>query len=353
MVAPVTILSDRWPGFRRIPYVRIAELPTAVEPLEALSKRHGAELWVKRDDLTSARYGGNKVRKLEYVLGETLEQRADTIVTTGAAGSHHALASAIFAEDLRVRVDVVAFHQPWSPHAEAQLRALLDAGARVHPIRSPALSLAAMRALATRLRLRGRRPQVVPPGGSSRAGIIGHVEAGLELSRQIESREMPEPHALFVPLGTGGTAAGLAVGLAAAGLTTRVVGVRVVPRAVANGAILGSMVKRAVAHLRSLDPRFPDVADTARSLLSIDGQEYGDGYGAPTPYGRAATRAAATEGLELDPTYTAKTFAAMLRQAAKERAGQRLLFVHTLSATHPGSAEGPRLPRNLRKLLRR
>jgi len=179
------------------------------------------------------------------------------------------------------------------------------------------------------------------------------VEAGLELSRQIESREMPEPHALFVPLGTGGTAAGLAVGLAAAGLTTQVVAVRVVPRAVANAMVMGSMVKRAVAHLRALDARFPDVVGTARALLSIDGEEYGDGYGAPTPYGRAATRAAATAGLELDPTYTAKAFAAMLRQAANERAGQRLLFVHTLSATHPGRSEGPRLPKNLRKLLRR
>src|SRR5690606_28136082 len=94
--ARVTILSDRWHGLRKVPHVPLAELPTPVEPLPSLSTWAGAEIWVKRDDKSGSRYGGNKVRKLEYVLGEAFAQEADTLITTGAAGSHHALATAIY-----------------------------------------------------------------------------------------------------------------------------------------------------------------------------------------------------------------------------------------------------------------
>ncbi len=323
-------------------------------PVPTLSERAGAEIWVKRDDRTSARYGGNKVRKLEYLLGEVLRDDADTIVTTGAAGSHHALATTLFAADLRLRVDVVAFPQPWSAHAEAQLRALLRAGAEVHPIRSGALAIPTMHGLAARLRLRRRRPFIIPPGGSSVAGTLGYVEAGLELARQIESRVLPEPDAIFVALGTGGTAAGLAIGLAAAGITSDVVAVRVVPRVVGNLSVLGSLVKRCVEHLRSLDTRFPDVAKTARSHLSLETGELGTGYGHVTAVSRSATRLAEEHaGIELDPTYTAKAFSGMLRQASAERAGQKLLFIHTLSEKLPEEEPGPRLPDSLRRLLKR
>lgn len=349
----VTILSDRWRGFRRIPHIAIAELPTPVEPMASLSERMGAELWIKRDDLTSRRYGGNKTRKLEYILGEAVSQGADTLVTTGAAGSHHALASAIFAADLRMRVDVVSFAQPSSAHAEAQLRALLHAGAHVHPTRSPIAAPARMQGLAATLRVRGRQPLVVPPGGSSLAGTIGHVEAGLELARQIESRVLPEPDAIFMPLGSGGTLAGMAVGLAAAGITSELIGARVVPMAVANRVTIQTLISRTVRHLRELDERFPDVAGTAREHVTIDGEEFGPGYGVSTPVGRAAMRLAREHAsVELDPTYSAKAFAAMLRHAAGARAGQQLLFIQTLSAAHPGG-DGPRLPKNLRRLLKR
>jgi len=350
----VTILSDRWKGFRRIPHVPIAQLPTELTPLTSLSERAGADLWVKRDDRTWPRYGGNKIRKLEYLLGEVLRDDADTIITTGAAGSHHALATALCAADLRLRVEIIAFPQPHSAHAEAQLRALLHAGAQVHPIRTGALAIPSMHALAARLRLRRRRPFVIPPGGSSVAGVFGYVEAGLELARQIESRVMPEPDAIFVALGTGGTVAGLAIGLAAAGITSEVVGVRVVPRVVANLAVVGSLVKRAVEELRAMDSRFPDVAKTARSHISIETRELGSGYGHITTVSRNAMRLAREHaGMELDPTYTAKALSGMLRHAAGERRGQCLLFLNTLSEKLPESEPGPRLPESLRRLLKR
>src|SRR5690606_37552120 len=119
-----------------------------------------------------------------------------------------------------------------------------------------------------------------------------------------------------VALGTGGTAAGLAVGLAAAGVTARVVAVRVVPRALSNRATLGAMIGRTVAHLRALDNRFPDVAALARANVHVDHAELGGGYGEPTSSGRNAERLARElAGMHLEPTYTAKAFASLLRHA--------------------------------------
>lgn len=351
----MTILSDRWKGLRKVPHVPLTELPTAVEHLPELSRWAGAEIWIKRDDRTATRYGGNKVRKLEYVLGEAFAQRADTLVTAGAAGSHHALATAIFGAQQGFAVHAVLMPQRDGAHVEQQLRATLAAGAEVHPVRSGALVLPAMQALAARLRLRGRDPFVIPPGGSSIAGIVGHVEAGLELARQLEAGVLPEPDAIFVALGTGGTAAGLAIGLAIAGVTTRVVAVRVVPRALVNGAVVGAMISRTVDHLRRLDDRFPSTAAVARSHVVVDHREYGDGYGRPTSSGENAMRVAHDlAGLELEPTYTAKTMASLLRHARETYEGRRLLFIHTLSSAPLGASphELP-LPSSLTRLLRR
>ena len=352
----MTILSDRWRGLRDIPHIALTELPTPVERLDALSTRIGAELWVKRDDVTATRYGGNKVRKLEYVLGEAFAGEHDTLITSGAAGSHHALATALYGADQGLQVHAVLMPQHYTAHAEEHLRALLMAGAEVHPAGGGASLYPRMAALAARLRFRGRSPLVVPPGGSSTAGVIGHVEAGLELARQMEAGVLPEPDAVFVALGTGGTAAGLAVGLAAAGVTAKIVGVRVVPRSLANHTVLRAHVNRAVAHLRALDNRFPDVAGLARDRLEIDHAEIGDGYGIPTSTGRHAARLMhEAVGLELEPTYTSKTFAATLRWAQGPFAKKRILYVHTLSGAElgPSVANGPTLPANLRKLLRR
>lgn len=352
----MTILSDRWRGLRNIPHIALAELPTPVERLDALSEHAGAEIWVKRDDVTAQRYGGNKVRKLEYVLGEAFAGEHDTLITSGAAGSHHALATALFGAEHGLKVHAVLMPQRYSAHAEEHLRALLVAGAEVHPARGGATVLPGVMALSARLRFRGRSPFVIPPGGSSVAGVIGHVEAGLELARQMEAGVLPEPEAVFVALGTGGTAAGLAVGLAAAGVTARVVGVRVVPRALANHTVLRSLVNRTVAHLRKLDNRFPDVSVLARRRLVIDHAEVGEGYGVPTSAGRNAARLAQEmAGIELEPTYTSKAFAATLRWAHGSMAHRRVLYIHTLSGAElgPSVARGPTLPAPLRKLLRR
>jgi len=352
----VTILSDRWHGLRNVPHVRLCRLPTPVEPLPQLSAHAGAELWIKRDDQSAEHYGGNKVRKLEYLLGDALSRKADTLVTAGAAGSHHALATTLYGADLGFQTHAVLMPQRYGVHAEENLRALQIAGAHAHPVGGGAGIVPRMTALAASLRVRGRHPYLIPPGGSNVAGVIGYVEAGLELARQLEAGQMLEPDAIFVPLGTGGTLSGLAIGLAAGGVTTPIYGVRVVPRSLAHPALIASLIKRTVKHLRRLDARFPDVTKLARAQVEIDHGEAGQGYGVPSSAGRSALRLVRDHvGIELDDTYTAKTFASVLRHASGAHAKRRLLYWHTLSSAPIDSRvrNAPPLPSSLRRLLRR
>jgi 1-aminocyclopropane-1-carboxylate deaminase/D-cysteine desulfhydrase-like pyridoxal-dependent ACC family enzyme len=172
-------------------------------------------------------------------------------------------------------------------------------------------------------------------------GAIGYVEAGLEIGAAVDAREIDEPDAIFVAAGSGGTAAGLAVGLAALGLVTRVVAVRVTNRIAIHHARLTRLVRETVARLRAVDPRFPDVGALAASRIEIDGGMRGPGYGVGTSEGQRATQLAAEDGVGLDPTYTAKAFAAMLEQADRGLAGKRCMFLSSLSSAPMDEIFGP------------
>lgn len=351
----MTILSQRWPRLSSLPKVSLGQLPTPLEHASRLSDAVGAEVWIKRDDKTSARYGGNKVRKLEHVLGAAREARADALVTTGAIGSHHVLSTAIFGREQGMEVHAVMIAQPRSPHVEENARADLAAGATLHPVGAIAMVPPAMAALAASLRFRGKRPMLVPPGGTDVHGVLGYVEAGLELAQDLVALRGKDPDAIYVPLGSGGTALGLAIGLAAAGVMIPIVAVRVTPRGLVNRPMLSALGASVVAHLRERDDRFPSIADLALANLSIDEAELGAGYGVPTVLGaRAGELAARYAHLTLDSTYTQKTVAALFRDASGPRRGQRLLYVHTLSSApmEPLLAGAPALPKRLAALLR-
>ncbi|MCS6798684.1 MAG: pyridoxal-phosphate dependent enzyme [Myxococcota bacterium] len=324
-------LFERWPALRALPYRSLVAAPTPVERLAAVSRSSGAELWCKRDDLTHPRYGGNKVRKLEWLLADARACGAGAIVTTGAWGSHHVLATAVHGAEAGFEVHAVLVPQPLDEHVEAQLRADLRAGARLLPVPAWALVPAAMRLVAARLRIAGVRPYLLGPGGSSPVGCIGYVEAGLELAEQIAARALPEPATITVALGSGATAVGLALGLAAAGLTVPVRAVRVTSRLVVSRRLLVRLARRTVEVLRRADDRFPDVARVAMRRLQVDHRQFAPGYGRSTEASREAMRVARDDGLVLDPTYTSKAFASLL---ALVRGGARgpHLFWHTLSS---------------------
>lgn len=350
--APTTILESRWPKLA-LPRVPLVHGPTLLERADRFASAAPGELWIKRDDLTHPVYGGNKVRKLERLLGEALAQGADTLVTTGAAGSHHVLATALHGKKLGFQVHALLVPQAASEHVTLDLRAMLGTGAELHAVPFYAAVPAALAALVAKLRFQGRKPYVIAPGGSDGVGILGYVEAGLELGQQMLEGRVPEPDRIVVALGSGGTLAGLAIGLAAAGVVVPIHAVRVTPPVVVSRAFLTAQIRLTVERLRQSDPRFPKIQDTATELYTVDDDELGEGYGLATTAGREAMRLGETRGLVLDATYTGKTMAAALKLLRSERA-QRVLYVHTLSSAPlaPLVEGAPPIPHRLDSLLR-
>jgi 1-aminocyclopropane-1-carboxylate deaminase/D-cysteine desulfhydrase-like pyridoxal-dependent ACC family enzyme len=350
-----TLLETRWSKLA-LPRLPLLAGPTPLEEDERLSRVLGGEVWIKRDDLTHPLYGGNKVRKLERLLGDAIAQGADTLLTTGAAGSHHVLATAVFGKRHGLAVHAVLVPQPSSEHVTLDLRAMLGQGAELHPVSFFSAVPAATAALVAKLKLEGRRPYVIPPGGSNGLGAIGYVEAGLELAQQLLERRAPEPEAIVVPLGSGGTVAGLAVGLAAAGCLVPIHAVRVTPRGLVGRAFLLAQIRGAIERLRTSDDRFPRITGVASELYRIEEDELGDGYGLPTARARDAMRLCEGAGLHLDATYTAKTVAhvaRLLREGAGGEKLRRVLYVHTLSSAplKPLVEHAPGIPHRLDKLL--
>lgn len=326
---PGEILRTRWPGLQALPRCRLADLPTPVVRLDRVSTAVGAEVWCKRDDRTSPEVGGNKVRKLELLLGAASAEGADVVITAGPVGSHHALSTALLARQVGLATEVAFVRQPWAPHVESYLRAAAALGVRGRPA-PEAILPAFLQGMALRCRLQGRRPYVIPPGGSNALGTVGYVEAGLELAAQIEGGEVPLPASIHVSLGSGGTAAGLAVGLAAARVRTELVAVCATPHEAAHRVTLEALVEDTVELLRQTDPAFPDVTSAALDLVVVDAAEAGAGYALPTESARAAAEMAALDSLRLEGTYTAKAFAALLRDAAAKPAAGPRLYWHTL-----------------------
>lgn len=345
-------LVERWPALARLPRVPLASLPTPVARASALSAAIGAEIWIKRDDLTAARYGGNKVRKLEPLLGFAQAQGMRTIVTMGALGSHHVLATALYGRDLGVHVMAALLPQPVTDHVRDNLKAILALGVEVVPVSGIAgLVAATTRLIARATRRDGRRPFVVGPGGSSALGSIGYVDAALELAGQIERGEAPPFDHVFVAFGSGGTAGGALAGMRVAGLRAELHAV-----VVADGARIGAsgirwLGRGALKRLRRIEPAVPA---PALEGLTVDASALGPGYGEETPDAREAIELAARlEGLTLEPTYTGKTLASLLRAARGPLRGERLLYWHTLSGTpaHELALPEPQIPESLRATL--
>ena len=319
------------------PMLRLGRYPTPVGRIT------GTDLWVKRDDLSAELYGGNKVRKLEHLLGAARAAGKTRLVTIGAAGSHQVVATALFGQREGFTVEAILVPQPSSEHAKQNLRVALGAGLR--PIAAPGWALVPP-LVATRL---ARGAFLVPLGGSNLVGSLGFVDAARELAAQVAAGELPEPDTIVVAMGSGGTAGGLAAGFEAAGLRTRVVGVAVAtPVAVvrALGRRLATECARAVGLSRA-------GAAAARDRLTIDAGWLGRGYGYATPEGEVALRRAAAAGLKLDATYTAKAFACALA-CAHARPRERVLYWHTLSSVDlgPRLREAPELPPSLEALFR-
>jgi 1-aminocyclopropane-1-carboxylate deaminase/D-cysteine desulfhydrase-like pyridoxal-dependent ACC family enzyme len=317
-----------------------------------------SELYVKRDDRTNAEYGGNKPRKLAWLLADAIQRGRRTIVTAGALGSHHAIATSLFARQLGLEVCALLTPQPLSPEVRAGLASHAVLETELHLVRFAAdLPFAIARTMAAKTAFLDR-PALIVPGGSSPVGVLGYVDAGLEFAAQVREGACPSPTAVVVPCGTGGTAAGLALGFALAGLAAPVVAVRVVPKSWMP-AILPAAIAHATAALLARHGLPSALRAATRLNLRVDDRWLGEGYGHPTSAGaEALARFAAQERLALDPTYTAKAAAAFLDLVSRaERPDDSFVFWLTLSAAPPpGAAAGPNaylgLPPEFHKFFR-
>jgi D-cysteine desulfhydrase len=322
-------LLRRHPALRALPRAPFVPAPTPVEPLALPGAPPGA-CFVKRDDRSCPLYGGNKPRKLEFVLGAARARGTRRLVTTGGIGTHHGLATTILGRSLGMASTVVCVPQPVSAHVREQLSAMLAFGAEIRFARGVRGAAAqTLRALA-RARLAGERPLLVPTGGSSALGDVGFVSAAFELAEQVEAGLLPAPAEIYVAVGSGGTLSGLVLGLALAGLRTRVVGVLVTDILPPGPRRVTALARATLARLRRLDPTLPARAP-GPDAFEITRAQLGAGYGAPSEAARAAAAVARDAGLALETTYTAKCLAELLERLRDGRARAPALFWNTFN----------------------
>ena len=285
---------------------------TPVERCAAVSRAAGLEVLVKRDDLGHASHGGSKWRKLGGILVEARAGGATDLVTLGSAASNHVVATAVHGGALGVHA--VLTPHPDSPEARAALRAMVALGAELHPARGDREVMTRVARLMTRLRLAGRRPYFIAPGGSSAIGAAAYLAAVREIAGQLDEW----PDLIGCALGSGGMQAGLAAGLASCGVRSHLVGVKVRDGWATRVAFVRWLAGRALR--QAGDPPCPlqiDIADAT-----------GPGYGRPSEAGERARALFAEDGILLDSTYTAKAAAALL-EIARARRARRILFWHS------------------------
>ena len=307
----------------------LAHLPTPLEPLPRLTEAlNGPRVLVKRDDCTGLGLGGNKTRKLEFLMADALAQGADTVITTGGVQSNHVRQTAAAAARLGLACELVLTRVvPWGgPDYELSGNIQLDRlfGARIHLHDGGTDRAAAMEALAERLRCAGKVPYVIPTGGSNAIGALGYAAAAAELAAQLNDlgRDIA---AVVHASSSGGTQAGLTAGFAALDPEVRVIGIDVD----ANPEAVAAEVTRLAGEVwqrLGLAGGFPT------DKVNLESGYAGEAYGLPTAAMRAAVqRTARLEGLLLDPVYSGKAMAGLigLIGAGAFAADETVVFLHT------------------------
>ena len=321
--------------------IAIASLPTPVVERQLQADGRRQSIWIKEDNRTGKLYGGNKLRKLEYLLRPPLAKGRERIATFGAAGSHHALATALYARKLGLDATAFLAHQRRTPAIAATLNMHLENGTELVCYGGDY----ARRIALLRQHLWGRNAWVVPAGGSSWLGTVGFVNAGLELAAQVSSGELPEPARVYVPTGTMSTAAGLGLGFALAGLDTELHAVRVSEPSYARQEVLDRLARKTCYMLNRIDKGFPaDLYLHARSILRHE--FFGTGYAHSNRETDAAIVFARDQlGIELEATYTGKAMAALVADVVAAGFGAPVLFWNTYhSAPLPVPSETPLYP---------
>lgn len=310
----------------QFPWTSLISKPTPVHKLDGIGAhfQHG-ELYVKREDATDSIYGGNKVRNLEFILGEALALQKSTLLTMAPVGSNFIAALAAQARKLDLNVEVMHFSPVTTPQIEAHLNFSVAQGmqAAFFPGRRGTVPAALSAVFRQFLSRTGDSAQWVAPGGSNATGALGHVNALFELKEQIDRGEMPTPDVIVVGAGTCGTMAGLLVGLNLTGLPTRLIGVRCVDAIVCNRLAVARLANRVFRKLGR-----PERVK-ARDVELVDSGEI---YGVSGESTKEVIQLFRNEeGIQLDTTYTAKVASYLTKQLSEELRSKRVLYWHTFS----------------------
>lgn len=304
----------------------LIEAPTPLEKLERLSTWAGRDIYIKRDDTTTLALGGNKVRKLEYLAADALAQGADTLITAGAIQSNHVRQTAALAARLGLGC-VALLENPIGTEDANYLhngnRLLLELfDAKVELVENLDNADEQLQALAARLRTSGKKPYLVPIGGSSAVGALGYVRAGLELAEQIKQTGL-DFSAVVLASGSAGTHSGLALALAEQLPELPVIGVTVSRSEEAQLPKVQGLAERTAELL--------DIALPAAFKVQLWDEYFAPRYGEPNAGTLSAIKLIAShEGLLLDPVYTGKAMAGLLDGIGRQRFNDGpLIFLHT------------------------
>ena len=318
-----------------LPYVSLGELLTPVERLNCLGKEIKMNhLYIKRDDISGGIYGGNKLRKLEFLLGDALGSGIQEILTFGYAGSNHALATSIYSQRLGLKSISMLLPQPNAYYVRHNLLLGHYYGAELYHYQNVlSLFIHLIYQVIWRKIKYGRFPRLIMPGGSSPLGTIGYVNAAFELKKQIIKGELPEPDVIYIALGSMGTAAGLILGLKAVNLKSQVIAIRVIDKMFVTEKRIISLIRKTNSLLHSRDRTFPMIK-ISRKDVKIRHDFFGNGYAHFTEKGmRAVKLMERTEGIKLDGTYTGKTLAALIEDIDKQELRDKvILFWNTYNS---------------------
>ena len=310
----------------KLPRFPLAQLPTPLESLPRLSRELGGpQLLIKRDDQTGLALGGNKTRKLEFLVGDALAEGCDTLITVGAAQSNHCRQTAAAAAKAGLKCELILNGvQPEIPNGNLLLDRLL--GANEHWIERPQRA-AKLKKLPEQLRAQGRKPYVIGVGGSNGVGATGYVVATLELMEQLRAGGQRVDHLLF-GTSSGGTQAGIELGARITGFTGRLHGLSIDnddPEHREYEIEVAQIANECAAYIGS------DVRLTKNDITVVRGY-MGEGYGVVGDFEREAIRLIARcEGIILNPVYAGRAFGALvdlIRKGVLKR-GETVLFWHT------------------------
>ncbi len=316
----------------RFPRVRLAHLPTPLEPAPRLSDALRVDVWIKRDDCTGLAGGGNKTRKLEFLLGAALEAGADTLVTQGATQSNHVRQTAAAAAAHGLACEIILEDRTGFTSADyvENGNVLLDRlfGAAIRTVPGGSDMTAELEITAEAVRARGGNPYVIPGGGSNPVGALGYVDCAREIVTQADEMDL-QIDRIITATGSAGTHAGLVAGLAVMGADIPVLGIGVrAPKPKQEENVL-KLARETAALLGRPDAVTPE-------MVMADCDYVGEGYGfIDDKVIEALTLAARSEGLLLDPVYSAKAMKGLIALAGQGRfADETVVFLHT------GGAQG-------------